>query len=301
MCVDFVDDSLRFGSKFVDKAVVRTQPATYGSSCPKGPSERSGEARSDPRSAAGLIGTVLHGKDSIDRRSGTWPAAITSRLVCLGVAIASTSSFGRFAVRGLEICRPRGVPPTLGAPGCAEVAMSTRANAEQFPDVVEVVVEIPRGSRNKYEYDEIAGVFRLDRVLASAVHYNFDYGFIEGTRAGDGDHTDALLLIDEPTFPGCRVWARPIGGLEMRDDKGFDFKVLCVAVADPHQAHVERLEQVRPHRLVEIKHFFDTYKLLEEKEVEVLGWRQAERAREVLTTDRQAFEQEHATPPSGAV
>ena len=109
----------------------------------------------------------------------------------------------------------------------------------EFPAVVEVVVEIPRGSRNKYEYDESAGVFRLDRVLASAVHYNFDYGFITDTRAGDGDHTDALLLIDEPTFPGCRVWARPIGGLEMRDDQGEDFKVLCVAVADPHQAHVE--------------------------------------------------------------
>ena len=100
---------------------------------------------------------------------------------------------------------------------------------------------IPRGSRNKYEFDEAAGVFRLDRVLALAVHYNFDYGFITDTRAGDGDHIDALLLIDEPTFPGCRVWARPIGGLEMRDDKGEDFKVLCVAVSDPHQAHVEDL------------------------------------------------------------
>ena len=163
------------------------------------------------------------------------------------------------------------------------------SNAEQFPDVVEVVVEIPRGSRNKYEYDEGAGVFRLDRVLASAVHYNFDYGFIERTRAGDGDHTDALLLIDEPTFPGCRVWARPIGGLEMRDDKGFDFKVLCVAVADPHQAHVERLEQVRPHRLVEIKHFFDTYKLLEDKEVEVYGWANRDAALELLRADRQRW------------
>jgi inorganic pyrophosphatase len=74
-----------------------------------------------------------------------------------------------------------------------------------FPGVVEIVVEIPRGSRNKYEFDEAAGVFRLDRVLSSAVFYNFDYGFIEGTRAGDGDHTDALLIIDEPTFTGCHV------------------------------------------------------------------------------------------------
>jgi inorganic pyrophosphatase len=165
-------------------------------------------------------------------------------------------------------------------------------SADDFPGVIEVVVEIPRGSRNKYEWDEAAGVFRLDRVLASAVHYNFDYGFVTDTRSGDGDHTDALLLIDEPTFPGCRVWARPIGGLEMRDDKGPDFKILCVAVADPHQAHVERLDQVRPHRLVEIEHFFNTYKMLEAKETDVLGWRDADEARAVLLRDRATWQGE---------
>ncbi len=169
-------------------------------------------------------------------------------------------------------------------------------NSDNFPQIVEVVVEIPRGSRNKYEFDETAGVFRLDRVLASAVHYNFDYGFVEGTRAGDGDHTDALLLIDEPTFTGCHVWARPIGGLEMRDEKGFDFKVLCVAVGDPHQAHVERLDQVRPHRRIEIEHFFLTYKLLEDKAVEMVGWRDVERALDVLETDRRAWLREAAGP-----
>jgi inorganic pyrophosphatase len=162
----------------------------------------------------------------------------------------------------------------------------------RFPDVVEVVVEIPRGSRNKYEYDETASVFRLDRVLSSAVFYNFDYGFIAGTRADDGDHTDALLLIDEPTFTGCRVSARPIGGLEMRDEKGNDFKVLCVAVGDPHQQHVEQLDQVRPHRLVEIEHFFETYKLLEDKTVDVLGWRKRDHARQVLVDDRTRWEHE---------
>ncbi len=156
----------------------------------------------------------------------------------------------------------------------------------EFPDVVEIVVEIPRGSRNKYEFDEEVGVYRLDRVLSSAVYYNFDYGFIEGTRAGDGDHTDALLIIDEPTFTGCHVWGRPIGGLEMRDEKGFDFKVLCVAIGDAHQQHIERLEQVRPHRLVEIEHFFNTYKALEDKAVDVVGWRDEDAAMQVLRDDR---------------
>jgi inorganic pyrophosphatase len=164
--------------------------------------------------------------------------------------------------------------------------------AGQFPDVVEIVVEIPRGSRNKYEYDEEAGVYRLDRVLSSAVFYNFDYGFIEGTRAGDGDHTDALLVIDEPTFTGCHVWARPIGGLEMRDEMGVDFKTLCVAIGDPHQQHIERLEQVRPHRLVEIEHFFTTYQLLENKAVDVVGGREREDALRVLGEDRERYARE---------
>jgi inorganic pyrophosphatase len=167
----------------------------------------------------------------------------------------------------------------------------------EFPDVVEIVVEIPRGSRNKYEFDEVAEVFRLDRVLSSAVFYNFDYGFIEGTRADDGDHTDALLVIDEPTFPGCRVWARPVGVLEMRDDKGADYKVLCVAEGDPNQAHVEVLEDMRPHRLVEIEHFFQTYKLLEDKTVEVRGWGSRDRAQEILVADRATWQRERATQP----
>ena len=156
-----------------------------------------------------------------------------------------------------------------------------------FPELIEVVVEIPRGSRNKYEFDPVAGVFRLDRVLSSAVFYNFDYGFIKGTLAGDGDATDALLIIDEPTFTGCHVWARPVGGLEMRDEQGPDFKVLCVAAGDPNQAHVERLDQIRPHRLVEIEHFFQTYKLLEDKTVEVIGWHPAKRALRELEADRE--------------
>ena len=169
----------------------------------------------------------------------------------------------------------------------------------RFPHVVEIVVEIPRGSRNKYEFDERAGVFRLDRVLSSAVFYNFDYGFIEETRADDGDHTDALLIIDEPTFTGVHVAARPIGVLEMRDEKGADYKILCVATGDPNQAHIDRLDQMRPHRLVEIEHFFETYKLLEDKTVEVLGWRDLDRALEILKSDRATWQRETGGGSSG--
>jgi inorganic pyrophosphatase len=101
-------------------------------------------------------------------------------------------------------------------------------------------------------------------------------------------------VIDEPTFTGCHVWARPVGVLEMRDDKGEDFKVLCVAEGDPNQLHVEELDQMRPHRLVEIEHFFQTYKILEDKMVEVVGWRDRRRAHEILRHDREAFDREVA-------
>ena len=160
---------------------------------------------------------------------------------------------------------------------------------ERFPELVEVVVEIPAGSRNKYEFDEQAGVIRLDRVLSSAVFYNFDYGYVERTRADDGDHTDAMVLIAEPTFPGCRIWARPVGGLRMRDDMGDDFKVLCVAVGDSLWDHVDSLGQVSPHRLREIEHFFATYKLLEDKRVEVYGWSDRAAALDLLRADRQRW------------
>ncbi len=171
-----------------------------------------------------------------------------------------------------------------------------RSEATDFPGVVEIVIEIPSGNRNKYEYDELRHVFRLDRVLSSAVFYNFDYGYIEGTRAEDGDHTDAMLLIDEPTFTGCHVWARPVGGLEMRDDQGEDFKVLCVAEGDPLYEHVHDLAQVSPHKLREIEHFFETYKLLEDKAVEVTGWRDRAAAHALLLADRARADSERVTP-----
>lgn len=169
--------------------------------------------------------------------------------------------------------------------------MGTRAHRTngpdgRFPGVAEVVIEIPRRSRNKYEWDEAAEVYRLNRVLSSAVFYNFDYGFIVDTRAKDGDHTDAVVLIDEPLFPGCHLSLRPVGVLEMADEHGLDFKVIGVAVGDPLYAHVNGLDEIEPHRLTEIENFFATYKLLEDKAVEIKGWSDAARAREILLVDR---------------
>jgi inorganic pyrophosphatase len=137
---------------------------------------------------------------------------------------------------------------------------------------VEVTVEIPSGSRNKYEYDHERGRFVLDRVLYSSVHYPCDYGFIEGSLADDGDPLDVLVVIAEPTFPGCVVRARPVGVLDMADEKGHDFKVLAVAHDDPRFEEAVRLEDLSPHRLREIENFFKTYKTLENRPTEVRGW-----------------------------
>ena len=137
---------------------------------------------------------------------------------------------------------------------------------------IEVTVEIPSGSRNKYEYDHVRHRFVLDRVLYSSVHYPCDYGFIEGSMADDGDPLDVLVLIAEPTFPGCVVRARPIGVLDMADEKGHDHKVLAVAHDDPRWEAMFALEDLSPHRLREIENFFKTYKTLENRLTEVRGW-----------------------------
>jgi inorganic pyrophosphatase len=139
-------------------------------------------------------------------------------------------------------------------------------------DSLEVVVEIPRGSRNKYELDETTGAIRLDRVLFSSVHYPTDYGYIPSTLAEDGDHLDVLVVVEEPTFPGCRVEVRPLGVLVMRDEQGTDEKIVAVPVADPRFEGIRDLSHLAPHWLREIENFFDTYKALEDKETEVTGW-----------------------------
>jgi inorganic pyrophosphatase len=156
-------------------------------------------------------------------------------------------------------------------------------------------IEIPRGSRNKYEYDEVTKTFRLDRVLYSSVHYPTDYGFIPETLAPDGDHLDVLVLVEEPTFPGCLIEVRPLGGLDMSDEKGSDFKVLAVPVGDPRFDEYHSLEDVGQHWLREIETFFATYKLLEPKQTEVLGWHSIEQTRRVVTECRAAYEKSRET------
>jgi inorganic pyrophosphatase len=152
----------------------------------------------------------------------------------------------------------------------------------QAPEVFNTVIEIPRGSTNKYEWDPETGLFKLDRVLFSPLFYPFDYGFIPQTKYLDGDPLDVLVMVSHPTFPGCLVEARAIGVLEMRDEKGPDEKILCVAARDPRFGYRTHYEQLSPHTLKEVMHFFQVYKDLEEKSVDVVGWHGPELANQLI-------------------
>jgi len=140
------------------------------------------------------------------------------------------------------------------------------------PDLIHVIVEIPSNTRNKYEFDHEHGFLRLNRVLSSALHYPADYGLIPQTLYDDGDPLDVLVLIKEPTFPGCVLTVRPIGIFRMLDQEEPDDKVLAVVENDPMYHSYRDLGDVPPHQLREIEHFFRRYKDLEAKRVESLGW-----------------------------
>jgi inorganic pyrophosphatase len=147
-----------------------------------------------------------------------------------------------------------------------------------IPSVVNGIVEIPKGKRNKFELDKETGLIKLDRYLYSSSVYPGDYGFIPQTLAEDGDPLDILVMVNEPTFSGCLIATRVVGMFRMKD-KGFnDFKVLGVPNTDPLFAHVKKLEDVPPHFLREVEHFFGTYKQLEGAATESLGWISAEEA-----------------------
>lgn len=145
--------------------------------------------------------------------------------------------------------------------------------AEQETLLVEALIEIPTGSQNKYEFDKERGMLRLDRVLFSPVYYPADYGFVPETLEEDGDPLDILVLVTNPTIPGCLIDARVVGALEMIDSGKPDIKLLAVPIRDPRFAHVTELEHVAPHVRREIEYFFRTYKDLEGKKSIVEGWR----------------------------
>jgi inorganic pyrophosphatase len=151
----------------------------------------------------------------------------------------------------------------------------------------DVIIEIPKGQRNKYEMDHESGRIRLDRMLFTSTRYPSDYGFIEDTLAGDGDPLDALVLLDEPTFPGCVIHCRAIGMFRMADENGMDDKVLCVAATDPRMAHLTDITDVSDFERLEIQHFFEVYKALEPgKDVQGFSWTGREAAEQEIETCR---------------
>jgi inorganic pyrophosphatase len=156
-------------------------------------------------------------------------------------------------------------------------------------DDVVMVVEIPKGSRNKYEMDHGSGEIFLDRMLFTATRYPADYGFIPDTLAEDGDPLDALALVSEPTFPGCRIRIRPIGLFLMEDQGEADHKVLGIPLGDPVWAGAASLDDIPGHLLSELEHFFTVYKDLEEKKTAALGWRSAAEAHSVIDAARSRY------------
>ena len=150
------------------------------------------------------------------------------------------------------------------------------------PDIIYVIVEIPKGSRNKYEYHKAAGIIKLDRVLYSSLHYPGDYGLIPRTYYEDGDPLDVLVMINEPTFPGCIIEARPIGVFEMVDRGLPDDKVLAVPATDPLFDGYADIADIPPHFLREVAHFFEVYKDLESVHTKAIGWRAVDVAKEKI-------------------
>ncbi len=167
----------------------------------------------------------------------------------------------------------------------------SKQQKEKIP-TIKVIIEIPKGSRNKYEYDKKENAIKFDRMLFSAVHYPSDYGFVPETLASDGDPLDALVLVWEPTFPGCIIEVRPIGLFKMWDEKGADEKILCVPTGDPLWNHIHTLHEVPPHLLKEIEHFFKIYKELEDKKTGVEGWKELRFALKIIDESRLRYQRE---------
>ena len=155
--------------------------------------------------------------------------------------------------------------------------------------LVDMVVEIPKGSRNKYEMDKETGRIHLDRMLFTATRYPADYGYIPETHADDDDPLDALALVSEPTFPGCFITIKPVGLFVMQDQGREDLKILGVPVGDPVWRGAEKLADIPPHLLSELEHFFAVYKELEGKKTAVEGWQDVADAEAAIERARAAY------------
>lgn len=153
------------------------------------------------------------------------------------------------------------------------------------PEEINVMIDIPKGCSNKYEYKEEKGYFELDRVIYSPIFFPFEYGFIPQTSSEDGDGLDVVLLLTYPTFSGCLIKARPIGVLLMEDEKGIDHKIVAVPLEkiDPRFKNIKDIEDINEHLKKEIKVFFEDYKKLEkDKFVKIKGWEKADKAKEII-------------------
>jgi inorganic pyrophosphatase len=159
----------------------------------------------------------------------------------------------------------------------------------ETPEVVRMIVEIPKNSANKFEYDGKLGVFRLDRALYSPMHYPGDYGFIPGTLAEDGDPLDVLTLVTEPSFTGCLIEVRPVGVLYMVDKEEHDQKILAVPNNNPRYDSIHTVDQIFPHLKREIEHFFSIYKELQGSKTEMNGWGGPKEARRLITDFRNSY------------
>ena len=165
----------------------------------------------------------------------------------------------------------------------------------------DVLIEIPKGGRNKYELDHKSGRIRLDRTLFTATQYPADYGFVEDSLGEDGDPLDALVLVQEPTFPGCLIRARAIGMFRMKDEKGGDDKVLCVPSDDPRQEHLRDIHHLPEFERLEIQHFFNVYKELEPgKSVEGATWAGRHDAEEEILASRRRLAESDEELASGS-
>lgn len=220
--------------------------------------------------------------------------------LCLGVSVVRSAS--RSLLRSGTLCQARflRVPAASASLNDMPRSLYDLDPGSQTPEIVRMIVEIPKNSIHKIEYSAEFGLFRLDRTLYSPMHYPGDYGFVPGTIADDGDPLDVLLMAEEGTFTGCLLDVRPIGALDMSDEHGRDQKMLAVPDRNPRYDSIHTVDQVFPHVRREIEHFFSIYKELEvNKQTEVFGWQGPQEARRLIVAGRERYLKKRAAAVPG--